>query len=38
MDKENKMEQKEVEKELSSLLERTFHWEDELNSIMKLEE
>jgi len=33
MDEDQKMETREVERELSSLLERTFRWEDELNSI-----
>jgi len=28
------MEQREIEKELASLLERTFAWEDELNSLL----
>ncbi|HKL23779.1 MAG TPA: hypothetical protein VJ912_00395 [Candidatus Nanoarchaeia archaeon] len=34
---QQKMEQREVEQELSSLLERTFRLEDELNAIAKLE-
>ena len=38
-DRENKqkMEQKEVEQELSSLLETTLRLEDELNAVAKLE-
>jgi hypothetical protein len=36
MEKE-KMEKVEVERELASLLERTFAWEDELNSLLQLE-
>ena len=32
------MEQMEVERELSSLLEKTLRWEDELNLLVKLEE
>ena len=37
MDKNQKMEKIEVEKELSFLLERTLAWEDELNSIVRKE-
>jgi len=33
LEKKHKMEQKEVEQELSQLLELTLKWEDELNSM-----
>jgi hypothetical protein len=36
MEKET-MEKAEVERELACLLERTFAWEDELNSLLQLE-
>lgn len=32
------MEKKEVERELSSLLARTLSWEDELHSLLRMED
>jgi len=36
MSKQETMEKKEVEKELSFLLEKTFKMEDELNSLLRM--
>jgi hypothetical protein len=38
MKNKEKMEKKEVEKELSFLLEKTFKMEDELNSLLKIDD
>jgi hypothetical protein len=35
---QRQMEKKDVERELSSLLARTLSWEDELNSIMRMDD
>jgi len=37
MSKQETMEKKEVEKELSFLLEKTFKMEDELNSLLRMD-
>jgi hypothetical protein len=34
----NQMEKKEAERELSSLLSRTFSWEDEINSLTRMDD